>query len=29
MYLNELLRAVLAAYACGASGISPDAERLV
>lgn len=29
MYLNELLRTVLAAYACGASGISPDTERLV
>lgn len=28
MYLNELLRAVLAAYACAASGISPDSERL-
>jgi hypothetical protein len=29
MYLNELLRGVLAAYACAASGNCPVAERLV
>jgi hypothetical protein len=29
MYLNEFLRGVLAAYACGASGRCPGAGRLV